>query len=199
MQIYEVSHTRVRITRAPFPRSPVTFLPCFATPFTYELNYYAPYGNRVKPLRYRLSSAAPANLFSAPDCSPDCLLPTTCFPLPVTRYPLPITRARSITAKFVLFLLSRFFRFYTAWSTIRPYPPFLSLSLSFLFSISRRRKGQNSHPLFSTRTVTRRITPFALSLISINRSVNGNHLNISSSSAVMSRARVQAVQSSTAS
>lgn len=191
MQIYEVSHTRVRITRAPFPRSPVTFLPCFATPFTYELNYYAPYGNRVKPLRYRLSSAAPANLFSAPDCNP---LPIAHHLLPITRYPLPIAYySRAIYHRQTHFV-SRFFLPFSHRLAYDSTRSTLSLSLSFLFSISGRRKGQNSHPLFSTRTVTRRITPFALSLISINRSVNGNHLNISSSSAVMSRARVQSVQ-----
>lgn len=147
MQIYEVSHTRVRITRAPFPRSPVTFLPCFATPFTYELNYYAPYGNRVKPLRYRLSSAAPANLFSAPDCSPDCLLPTTCFPLPVTRYPLPITRARSITAKFVLFRASSVFT--PLGLRFDPIHPFShSLSLFFIFYLSPQKRPKQPPFIF---------------------------------------------------
>lgn len=130
MQIYEVSHTRVRITRAPFPRSPVTFLPCFATPFTYELNYYAPYGNRVKPLRYRLSSAAPANLFSAPDCSP---LPIACHLLPITRYPLPIAYySRAIYHRQTHFV-SRFFLPFSHRLVYDSTRSTLSLSLSLFY------------------------------------------------------------------
>lgn len=140
MQIYEVSHTRVRITRAPFPRSPVTFLPCFATPFTYELNYYAPYGNRVKPLRYRLSSAAPANLFSAPDCSP---LPIAHHLLPITRYPLPITYySRAIYHRQTHFV-SRFFLPFSrrlVYDSTRSTLP-LSLSLYFfIFYLSPQKR-----------------------------------------------------------
>lgn len=58
-------HTCVRITYTPFPRSPATFLPRFATPFTYELNYYAPYGSCSNPALFRLF---------LPTCSPGSIV-----------------------------------------------------------------------------------------------------------------------------